>query len=56
MPSVIPTTAGPIAAPAIAVATCEPAITQKLCEIQIKAEARTVNNPDRITQVRLRRV
>ena len=49
MPRVMPATAGPIAAPAMAVAIWEPAITQKCCDSQISEEARTVNSPDRMT-------
>jgi hypothetical protein len=35
MPSVIPVTAGPIAAPAMAVAICDPAMTQKLSNVAL---------------------
>src|SRR5579863_4904797 len=53
MPRVIPVTAGPIAAPAIAVATCERAIGQKACEIRMAADARTVQIPGMTTSQRL---
>ena len=39
MPSVMPVTAGTIAAPAIAVATCEPATAQKFCQSRMIEEA-----------------
>jgi hypothetical protein len=53
-PSVIPITAGPIAAPAIALAACAEATTQTCCETKINPEAATVNSPARITHARLR--
>ena len=49
MPSVMPLTAGPIAAPAIAVATCDAATSQKLCDSRMIIEARTVQIPGTMT-------
>jgi hypothetical protein len=49
MPSVIPLTAGPIAAPAIAVAIWETATNQKFCERRMTAEASTEQTPGMIT-------
>src|ERR1700722_10048145 len=46
----MPDTAGPIAAPAIAVATCDIVTSQKFCEIRIRPDAVTVQIPGMITQ------
>src|SRR6516164_828447 len=53
MPSVMPVTAGTIAAPAIEVATCEAATAQKFCEARMMEEAATTAIPGTITQARL---
>src|ERR1700722_2558542 len=53
MPRVIPVTAGPIVAPAIAVATCERVTGQNACESRMVAEARTVQAPGITTNQRL---
>src|SRR5258708_35746537 len=47
-----PITAGPIAAPAIAVAACAEATNQKCCESRISPKAATVNTPATITHAR----
>ena len=52
----MPATAGPIAAPAMAVAICEAATGQKPCESRMIAEARTVQMPGMMTKRRLREV
>ena len=49
MPSVMPETAGPIAAPAIAVATWDSVTSQKLCESKTMPEAITVQMPGMMT-------
>ena len=49
MPSVMALTAGTMAAPAIAVATCEVATSQNSCESSTIAEAATVQMPGMIT-------
>src|SRR3569833_338515 len=53
MPRVMPATAGPIAAPAIAVATCDSATGQNDCESRMTAEANTVQPPGAATSQRL---
>ena len=45
----MPDTAGPIAAPATAVATCDSVTSQKLCESKTMPEAITVQMPGMIT-------
>ena len=45
----MPATAGPIAAPAIAVATCETATSQKFCDRRMIIDASTVQTPGTIT-------
>ena len=45
MPSVMPETAGPIAAPATAVATWDSVTSQKLCERKTIPDAITVQMP-----------
>src|ERR1700722_16433280 len=52
----MPDTAGPIAAPAIAVATCDIVPSQKFCEIRIRPDAVTVQIPGMITYSFLRLV
>jgi hypothetical protein len=49
----MPVSAGPIAAPATAVATCDSATTQKTCDAKMIIEARTVQMPSMMTQARL---
>ena len=56
MPSVMPLTAGPMAAPAMAVAICEADTSQNDCESRITAEASTVQMPGTMTYSRLRDV
>jgi hypothetical protein len=48
-PSVMPTTAGPMAAPAMAVATCEPATGQNRWVSSRMADASTVQTPETMT-------
>ena len=50
IPSVMPVTAGAMAAPAIAVATCAIATVQKDCESRMNAEANTVHAPEIATR------
>ena len=49
MPSVMPLTAGPIAAPAIAVATCDVATSQNSWLNSTMADASTVQMPGMMT-------
>ena len=49
MPSVMPFTAGPIAAPATAVATWDRLTSQKLCDSRMMVEAATVQIPGTMT-------
>ena len=53
MPSVMPVTAGTIAAPAIEVAICEAATAQKFCHSRIMDEAATTATPGTMIQARL---
>jgi hypothetical protein len=53
MPRVMPFTAGPIAAPAIAVATWDTDTSQNCCESRITAEAKTVQIPGMTTKRRV---
>jgi hypothetical protein len=50
----MPVTAGTMAAPAIAVAICEPATTQNSYESKISAEAATTQIPGTMTHARLK--
>jgi hypothetical protein len=54
IPSVIPVTAGTIAAPAIEVAICEAATAQKSCHIKMMEEAATTATPGKMTHARFR--
>ena len=56
IPSVMPLTAGPTAAPAMAVATCESATGQKDCQIRMMAEAAIEKKPGITTNQRLCRL
>ena len=49
MPSVMPATAGTMAAPAMAVATWDSVTSQKFCEIRMIAEASTAQMPGNTT-------
>ena len=54
MPSVMPLTAGPMAAPAMAEAICEADTSTNDCESRMTADASTVQMPGTITYSRLR--
>ncbi|MDX3966929.1 MAG: hypothetical protein QHD01_10070 [Bradyrhizobium sp.] len=56
MPSVIPVTAGTIAALASDCAICENVTAQKFCEIRMIPDARTTQMPGMTTQSRLLRL
>lgn len=56
MPSVMPVTAGTIAALASDCATCENVTAQKFCDSRMIAEARTTQMPGMTTHIRLLRL